>query len=341
MSWNLRNKQYCIHNEQYTREEYFKKLSEYNFGSYAVIEKLRAEFWEHVAKDAVHRANFNTQVFNCRGNFMDQNKNCIDCAFVEQSENCRRAIRGFETKDTIEAVSPGITEKTTRSLLDQFSYGNSCVMYTTNCRYSIYLDACEDCEYCFGSIGLRKKKYCILNKQYTEDEYKMLFARIRADMERRGEWGQFMPFKMAYGGYNISLADMMYPRSKEEVMKLGAKWEDVPIPSYADSVSSDTLPDDIRDVSDSITKQRLVCTQTKLSYNIAPHELAFYKTYNIPLPQKHFDQRSSERFRPLALMFKPQRGICYYCRQEIEHFYDPALDYQKIACVPCYQKNIS
>lgn len=341
MSWNLRNKQYCIRNQQYTKEEYFKKLSEYNFGSHAVVEKLRAEFWEGVATDTVHRANLNTQVVACRGNFMDQNKNCVDCAFVEQSNNCRRIIRGFETKDAIEAVSPGITEKTARSLLDQFSYGNSCVMYTTNCRYSMYLDACEDCEYCFGCVGLRKKKYCILNQQYTEAEYKKLFAEIKANMEKNGEWGQFMPFKMAYGGYNISLAQMMFPRTKEEALKMGVKWDELPAPIYTDAIPSDGLPDDIHDVHDAVTKQRVLCSETKLSYNIAPHELAFYKAHTIPLPRKHFDLRSHERFQTLALMFRPQMGCCHYCKKEIEHFYDPQLGYQKIACIECYQSNIA
>lgn len=341
MSWNLRNKSYCIMNQQYTKEEYFKKLSEYNLGSYAVVEKLREEFWKGVASDAVHRANLNTQVVACRGNFMDQNKNCVDCAFVEQSDNCRRIIRGFETKDAIEAVSPGITEKTARSLLDQFSYGNSCVMYTTNCRYSMYLDACEDCEYCFGCVGLRKKKYCILNKQYTEVEYKRLLSEIKASMEKSGEWGQFMPFQMAYGGYNISLAQMMYPRTKEDALKMGVKWDESLAPVYTDAISSSDLPDDIRDAQDSFTKQRVLCSETKLSYNIAPHELSFYKAHIIPLPRKHFDLRFYERFKTLSLMFRPQKGSCHYCKKEIEHFYDPQLRYQKITCVECYQQNIA
>ena len=30
---------------------------------------------------------------------------------------------------------------------------------------------CENCTFCLGCIGLRSAQYCILNKQYTKEEY--------------------------------------------------------------------------------------------------------------------------------------------------------------------------
>ncbi len=342
MSWNLRNKRYCILNQQYTKEEYFEKLKQYNLRSFSAVQKLKEEFWGHLRDEAVHRENLNTQVTACRGNFMTENKNCTNCSFVEKSENCRQLIRGYEAKDSIEVVSCGLTERSTRTLLDQWSYGNSCVMYVTNCRYSMYLDSCEECQDCFGSVGLRKKKHCILNKQYTKEEYEKLRERIKQDMVKRGEWGKFFPFEMAYGPFNMSLARWSFPHmGKKEAEAMGARWEETPIPSYENAIASDKLPDLIDDVKDEITKQRLICVESKLSYNIAPHELAFYRQHGIPLPQKHFDQRTFERFRPMCLMFMPQHGICYYCKKEIEHYYDPELGFKKISCTPCYQQNIS
>ncbi len=341
MSWNLRNKQYCILNQQYTKEEYAEKMKQYNLKSYAAVQQLKAQFARKVASEAVHRANFNVQVANTTGNFMTENKNCTNCHFLDKAENCRQVLRGYQVKDTIEGICCGVVEQSTRTALDQYGYGNTCVLCTTNCRYSTYLDGCEDCEYCFGCIGLKKKKYCILNKQYTKEQYEELVAKIKLDMQTCGEWGKFMPFAMAYGGYNVSLAQVLFPKTKEQVAEMGAKWEDAPVVSYQGAVSSDELPDSIEGVTDEITKQRIICVETKLSYNIAPRELTFYKTHGIPLPQRHFDHRTFERYKPMALMFKPQKGICYYCKQEVEHYYDPSLNYQKIACVPCYQKEIA
>ena len=341
MSWNLRNKQYCILNQQYTKEEYAEKMKQYNLKSYAAVVQLKAQFVRKVAGEAVHRANFNIQVAGSSGNFLSEDKGCIDCHFLDKSENCRRVLRGYQAKDSIEAICAGVIEQSTRTALDQFGYGNTCVLYTTNCRYSMYLDGCEDCEYCFGCVGLKKKKYCILNTQYTKEEYEELVGKIKTDMTARGEWGKFVPFAMAYGGYNVSLAQVLFPRTKEQVLAMGAKWEEAPAPSYQGAISSDELPDSIDAVTDEITKQRVICVETKLSYNIAPRELAFYKQHGIPLPQRHFDFRTFDRYKLMALMFRPQKGICYYCKQEIGHYYDPSLGFQKVACVPCYQQNIA
>src|SRR3989344_724732 len=44
MSWNLRNKQYCIRNKQYTKAEYEQELSNLKLDSYKNIETLKNEF---------------------------------------------------------------------------------------------------------------------------------------------------------------------------------------------------------------------------------------------------------------------------------------------------------
>ena len=43
---NLRGQQYCIFNEKYTREEYLKKLQEFNVSSYAAVAKVKQEVTE-------------------------------------------------------------------------------------------------------------------------------------------------------------------------------------------------------------------------------------------------------------------------------------------------------
>jgi len=340
MSWNLRNKQYCILNVQYTKEEYFEKLKQYNLKSYAAVNQLKQQLKCKIASEAVHRATLSVQTTNSSGNFLAETKGCIDCHFLDKAEGCRQVLRGYSAKDSIESICC-MSEGATRTALDQMGYGNACVLNVNNCRYSFYLDACEDCEYCFGCVSLKKKKYCILNKQYTKEQYEELVSKIKDAMQASGEWGEFVPFSMAYGGYNTSFAQVLFPKTKEEALAMGAKWEDTPTPIYEGAISSDELPDSIDAVTDDIVKQRIICVETKLSYNIAPRELAFYKTHGIPLPQRHFDFRTFDGYKLMALMFRPQRGTCYYCKADVEHYYDPSLGYQKIACVSCYQKEIA
>src|SRR3989344_1932578 len=315
MSWNLRNKRYCILNQQYSKEEYFEKIKEFDLKSYSAVEQLKKEFWGHVREDAVHRATYNIQTTNSSGNFLFEDKNCRSCYFLEKSENCRYCFRGFESKDCVDFVG-SVGEKCGSSCLEVWGYENICNLCTSHCRYSAYLDNCEECEYCFGCIGLRKKKYCILNKQYSKEEYERLVFDIKRDMKKRGEWGNFLPLSAAYAGYNYSLANIMFPLSKDEALRFGAKWEETPTVNH-EGISGDNLPDRIDEVGDDIVKQRIICPETNLSYNIAPRELAFYREHGIPLPRRHFDWRTLYRFRPFTYMVKPQSGICWYCKKEI------------------------
>lgn len=342
MCWNLRNQKYCILNQPYSKEEYEKKLKEYNLKSRTEIEKLKKEFWQYLQQDGVHRQNYNVQAANSAGNFLENDKNCYECYFLQESENCRYNFRGYHNKETIDGVGCYNAEKCCLGVMDQFGpYNNVCNLYTTSCRYSAYLDNCEECEYCFGCVGMRKKKYCILNKQYTKEEYESLVEKIKADMKNRGEWGKFWPLSSAYAGYNFSLAHMQFPMTKDEALKFGAKWEEPVEPHYDNIVSADELPDNIDEVKDDITKQRILCPETKLSYNITKDELAFYKEHGIPLPRRHFDWRTLERYKPFSHMAELQHGVCTYCNKEIEHYYGSELGFKKIACLECYQREVA
>ena len=159
-------------------------------------------------------------------------------------------------------------------------------------------------------------------------------------MRERGEWGKFFPMSMTGFGYNLSNAQFVFPETKESAATLGMSWhefsDDVP-----DGISPEELPDRIDDAPDSITTQPLICPITKRRYNIAPHELAFYRQYGIPLPRRHFDHRIVESFKRMALAVAPQAGTCCFCKKDITHFFPSEFGYQKIACVECYQREVA
>ncbi len=339
MCWNLRNKQYCILNQQYTKEEYAQKLKEFDVRSYASIQKLKQQFWELVANEAVHRENFNVQAANSSGNFLSEVKNCSDCRFLEKSENCRHMWRGFSNKDEIDVVGDFNSEKNALSSLAEGLYECVGILSSSHCRYSRYLDYCQDVEYCFGCAGLKKKKFCILNTQYSEDEYKALVATITENMKKAGEWGKFFPSSFASAGYNLSLAQIHFPDTRENVESRGGYWQDLVEPTH-DGVSGDQLPDRVDAIAEEFTKQAIICPETKWRYNVSPRELSFYKENGIPLPRRHPDWRTLNRFKPMALAMNPQKGICCYCAKPITHYFPDSYGYKKIACVECYQKEI-
>lgn len=338
MCWNLRNKQYCIENIQYSKEEYFDRMKKNDIHSYKSIEELYKVFHSHISKDAVHRQNFNVKVVDSTGNFITECKNCVNCFFFDQSENCRNCFRGIQSRDVIDSVGSA-AEKCALTAIDVWSYETVATFYCSHCRYSAYLDSCSECEYCFGCAGLRKKKYCILNKQYSEEEYNILRSKIIEDMKIRGEWGRFFPISFALCGYNLSLANIFFPESKERIKEIGGLWSESEEVHYK-GIPGDGLADTIDSVPGDFSKEAIVCSKTGWRFNIAPRELEFYKNYGIPLPHHHPDWRTLNRFKLMVETAFLHPGECFFCKKNIQHCYPKDKNYQKIACVDCYQREI-
>ncbi|MBU0627026.1 hypothetical protein KKG31_00025 [Patescibacteria group bacterium] len=68
-----------------------------------------------------------------------------------------------------------------------YGYNLSFSAYSIRCQNSFYLDNCYDCKNCFGCISLKRKEFCILNKQYTKEEYERLVEEIKRKMQADGE----------------------------------------------------------------------------------------------------------------------------------------------------------
>jgi hypothetical protein len=69
--------------------------------------------------------------------------------------------------------------------------GSNNIFFSSTIRDSnniFFSDFCYMSNYLFGCIGLRNKEYCILNKQYTKEEYEIQVAKIIEHMQQTGEW---------------------------------------------------------------------------------------------------------------------------------------------------------
>ncbi len=339
MSWNLRNKQYFIRNIQHTKEEYDAYIISLDLGSRSVRQELLKEFMDHIREDAFHRENYNVQVKNSTGNYLDHCNNCRECYFVEESENCVATARSLGSKDLLASFSSLKSESGYLLAMGSYSYGCMAILFSTNCRYSYYLDGCEECEYCFGCVGLRKKKYCILNKQYEKGEYEEIIEKIKNSMKANDTWGKFFPKDMSYTSYDESMAQFYYPLSADEISAQGFKLSDV-IASVSEGINPNTLPDNIKDIDDIVCKTQLVCPVTTKKFGIASQELAFYKSEGIPLPLYYFDYRTLQRFTSFSSL-SSFKGTCVECKKSIEHFYPDTWQYKKILCEECYKQNIA
>jgi len=164
-------------------------------------------------------------------------------------------------------------------------------------EYSYY---CFNANHCFGSTGLRKQDYCILNKQYEKAGFETLRNTIISDMKARGEYGEFFPARLSAFGYNESAAQEQFPVTKEQALAQGFKWEDAPRGTFGkETVQWKDVPDSINDLSAIAldpAKEIFACVACSKNYRIIPGELAFYKRFSIPLPRLCPDCRHARRF---------------------------------------------
>ena len=337
MCWNLRNKQYCIRNKQYSKEAYAEELGKIRFDSYGKVEEMKKEFENLLKDEAVHRENTNLRCTASVGNYLTDCDKCVNVFSWEFSQNCRNCLRGLRSQDCIDmAVSWNLENSGNNSQVN----GGYAIKHSTYSigKYSEYLDACNDVEYCFGCVGLKKKKYCILNKQYSRTEYEKLKEKIVKDMGEK--YGEFLPYYFAPCDYNRSAGMIYFPEvTRQEIQKYGGYWQDDDL-SSTDGVSSLELPDSIQDTEASISSQALICPRTHYRYNISPAEFQFHKNKSLALPREHFDQRILKKIRKTSVI-KSYPYRCFYCQQDILAYYPPEWGYNKIACEECYKREIA
>ncbi len=331
MCSNLRNKKFCIKNKQYSKEEYQKIISDIFPMSYASLETFKVLF-NNFKKDSIHRASYCFQTEGSSGDFLFNTKNCnqsFDCLDMEDSSYC---IDVTGLKDSRDAYHMGWSQLVYEShaiansfdvLFCHFSYENKNITYCDSVHNSHDL---------FGCVGVNHKQYCILNKQYTKEEYFLLRESIIEHMKRNGGWGEFFPIEISPFAYNETVAQEYFPMTKEEVLAKGWFWKEAESLNY--QVSSYKIPDNISDVSDSICNEIFVCKCCKKNYKIQKVELKFYRKQILPIPHKCPDCRHKERMslrNPRKLF--PRK--CEKCSDKIQTTFAPDRP-EKVYCEKCY-----
>ncbi|MBI5621500.1 hypothetical protein HY933_01370 [Candidatus Falkowbacteria bacterium] len=340
LCWNLRNAQYCIGNQQYSADAYQEKLAQIHFNSWQTIQQYQQEFSQQLRQQAIHKATFNIKSIQCEGNYLTECKNCQTFFFGEGSEDCSYLFRATRNKDSLDGVGLFESELCCSTCQSVYCYNCQFTTYTVRCRDSEYIDQCEDCADCFGCVGLRHKKYCILNKQYSEEEYRRLKEQLIGTMKTRGEYGQFFPQSMMYNGYNDTLASFYFPQTKEQSVQRGARWqEDIIQEAHAEFTAAE-LPDELSAAgAEQYIGKTVQCSQTGKIFRYIPQEIAFYQKNSIPLPRYYYNYRITENFKRLAPPWSRQIK-CSRCGAMTTTYFPEEWGYRKIYCQQCYEKEI-
>ena len=216
------------------------------------------------------------------------------------------------------------------------SFGGTNVGFSTYSWTSsdiLYSDTVTNCRNLFGCTNMQRAEFCILNKQYSEEQYFELRTKLIGHMKTTGEWGEFPPITDSVYPYNTTVAQDIFPLTREQALRLGLSWEDEEVrdPSYAAE-----LPDSIFDVNDSIRLETLVCRATGRPYKIIPKELALYRKLEIPLPRFAPETRNEMRLGRRKTMFQVERS-CGECRRDVRTVWD-VKGVETVLCGECYLK---
>ncbi len=300
---NLKNKQYCIFNKQYTQEEYFYKLDKLLSDSY----HKGWNYFLEKTQDTIDISCYNIKVTDCFWNMINNSQSCSFCYIVDGINNSKYSINwASNSSDMYDMFWFGLNSDLLYDWIDiwENSYFN---LFSTTIRNSKYLYYSMNCNWSsnlFGCIGLRNKEYCIFNKQYTKEEYNKLVPKIISKMIDDGEWGEFFHPSLSPFGYNETVAMEYYPLTKQEALD---RWYhrqdnnyDPIIPDGVKTLKWDDIPSDISQVSDDILKQIFICEVSDRPFRVIKQELAFYRKHNLPLPRKHPDVRHQERLNQRA-----------------------------------------
>ena len=364
---NLHNQSHCIRNQPYSKEEYSDLIGKINKGNYGELEKLRAEFLM-MKQNSIHQY---AKMINCvssLGNDLNNTRNAKDCFDCYNLEDVKHAFRCFDLKDSMDAhvaykselMYETVSGGAQNSSLNRFTVHGFSSLHDTN-----YTDSCQSCSYAFGCIGLKSKKYCILNKEYSQEEYNNLISKIIEQMttlpykDNKGKiysYGEFFPIEFSPFSYNETIAQEYYPRTKEFIEKEGYQWKNIEKKHYGVTLLSEKIPDDIKYINDSILEEVIGCLhngecheQCIGAFKILPAELKFYQNMKISLPRLCPNCRHYQRLKqkePFELYHR--KCMCdkknhfhagELCNIEFETPYSPDRP-EVIFCKQCYQQEV-
>lgn len=338
MCFSLRNKKYCIENRQVSKVEYDDFLRKMRIGSHKQYGQC-VERYESLIKKIPRKANILTNCENCTGDFQHGCKNVKDSYDIIDSWDVKYAYDALNIKDSMD-----VYESAFNCELQYESYACNRGVHIIGCTVSYdisdsyYCDISHNSANLFGCVGLKRKQYCIFNKQYSKEEYEKLVPKIIEHMRGTCEWGEFSPMALSPFAYNESVAEEYFPLSKKEVMAHGWKWHEDEENAKKYLGPETHIPDHIDDTDESICGKIFFCEVTGKPYKIIPQEFQWYKKMGLPIPRKCPDQRHKERMarRNPRKLFERN---CMKCGAAISTSYVPKRP-EIVYCEPCYLSEI-
>lgn len=308
---NLKNVRYGLFNKVVSKEEYEQVLA--SLSSHVNIQKMKNKALAF-QKDFPVKYFHGMRNIDVTGDYVLDSKNSKFAFDCDELEDCEYINHGHSIKDCQDSYV--LVDKSERcyQIVSGIALNNSIASFSVWHGYDIaYSDTCENSHNIFGCVSLRKKEYCILNKQYSKEEYDVLVPQIIEQMKNipyrsangvEHVYGDFFPATLSPFAYNETVAQEYELLDKARAVERGFPWKDETKQNYESTLKSENIPDTIDAVSESILQEVIECShkgqctdRCTTAFKITADEFALYKRLGIPLPAACFNCRHAERIQ--------------------------------------------
>lgn len=226
LSSNLHNKEYYIQNKPVSPEEYKIRVAEYTKDATAIQKCIKQ--WRELNNSRIVKYANVIKSDGCTGDYLMSCKRCYDCYDVTGGQDCSYVTDALDPRDTYDASFVYYQP--------ELVYDSLSMLQCYNVQYSVFTYYTSDSQYCdqvhnskniFLSSCVRKQEYVILNKKYTQAEYKQLLPKLIEKMKREGEYGELPDMQHSLFRYNDTVAQEYFPLDKHIAESQGLRWNDV------------------------------------------------------------------------------------------------------------------
>ena len=339
----LREKEYCFENVQLTKREYEQKMSQIDLGSYRQYQTHKAA---RARLEATHpfKEYHGHNLESCSGDYLSNCKDTtdsFDCEDVDRGRFLYQVVTGAKNNYDIYQYGLNLSESYECAIAGNNGYH---ILFShnvhVNCSDLLYCWFVQSSKNCFGCFNMHHKEYCILNKQYSRQEYEQLVPKIIEHMRECGEWGECFPISFSPFGYNKTSAMLYDPLPREVVLAKGWNWDDHTegVQNAATAIEASQLTDSIDDATDQLLSTPIRCEETGKLFRLTRQELRFYRTQRLPIPRRSPDQRHLDRFAQRNPRNFWNRE-CDSCAKSIRTTFDPRRP-ETVYCEQCYLKAV-
>ena len=307
---------------------------------------------EHFSKYP-SRGIYENLTHNCTGSYIFESKNSKDCYEIGYCEDCRYCMlmKQPKMKDCYDYTDWGFGAELIYEcdvVGENVSNVKFCWYVYSNSSNMEYCALCVGCKDCFGCVGLRNKQYCILNKQYSKEEYIKMVEKIKKHMmdmpykDKAGRiygYGEYFPLEFSSYPYNDSFANYFFKKSKEETEAEGLTWYETEGKKYPITISYSDLPDHIKDTGEELLKEVIACSKCNKGYKITKLELDLSKKMNVPLARECPFCRIRSKISMWVYQMRQVERTCGKCGL-IFKTHRRKEDYSNVYCKQCYKQEV-